>query len=826
MIEDADPNAEVPLLDIGQIESDIVTPEKLPRLVVAGPFSFLDNTPFSVFPNLVFDFAPCAINITKDLDELCEKYGTFSEYDSEARRVNEELSKGYVVKSNDLLKNNAHTMPETTFALILPLKSDGNKTGLDFLVSGQEKWKLFFRTLARARQRRAKSETETKHAAWFGVDYGSWPSSALEIQKVADYKMNFTDLEREALKRYTEDVEIYCEWIEANMLEMFDKMPSDFCMKMKPLKSPGTDRFLPDGTLFSKDDATFFPSKEFDMLGNGCYDPKNAWCKQSYYPLKKALLDEILPRVNLRFAGLAKGLRGDPKWEIQMKNLGAARESVIAWRINNPDKLLFVVSCDKSKPVWDVHTRELAPGDEFGDPLDDEWWSRLQGKPREIFLRTQKGSFTLMISPYQVWSIFKKKFDLWVKKGHTSVIKGKVVVRRVFSKAASWLRARIIMPARWTLNMFDGTVTKPYDLPLEHSRRGFPNPKPTSPYQTFVREFLSRGFSTVVPWATDVSHFETFWSSNPEFADAIFGNNPNRKEYYKDAASGFSATRLGAMFHGPQTSSGIGHTTKHSLNTGCFIASMDIGYRSVDTIKTAQTNWRILLSEGIAFAKERYHLAAPNPFQDYYGCVVEYEAKQFPGKLVSELSGEGSDDQGGWSCTNDLTRDEVIENATNPQCEDWRKRTHSDIEFDIGSHFAIIRTPQGVELDKTASDWKVALAEHKKIGDLYAAAIYLTLKKDRSGLADDFQEALDAIGGGDWHSYGKGYTNAMLICRKNPQYFRNIMDNYDPENSPSGARMSQMMEDAGFGKATSLKIDSSRSRSFLERYLTFIKEGH
>jgi hypothetical protein len=715
-----------------------------------------------------------------------------------------------------------HPLKESGVGVLLPppgfVGSDGrrNTTGMHALLFGTKEFKKFSRTLAKARMRRASgvrnSEDAVKHAKFMQQDYSTWPFSVQEIYADSAYKVELNGREEKALDLYCSMVSKYQGFIERNMKAMLEKDPSKFQMSLKPLKSPATDVVLPDGTLYNKRDHWFLPHESFDTGHND----KNAYAKFTFKPLKEALTPVIVPSVRTRMKGLIRGKLHDPQWEFEMVMLGCSREGVIAWRINNPDDQKYCVVKSKGD-VWDV---DQVDKDDLPDWDNDEEWRKYQGKAREICAHPDYETYySLKISPYQIACAIKEQMDAQPDSYKWVTVKGKKRRRYQFDKATTLLRARIIVPHKWRFNMFDGTIAKFYAIPMEHCRCGFPNLKVGSLYEQNYRHSVNK--NNVVPWATDVSHYETFSSANEEIMLRIFGgDNERRRLYFEDAASGWIASPLGRRYHGFQTSSGIGHTTLFSLIPGTFLTGVDVAYRGTTSefFDVCEQVWKKLLWEAVEYAREAFDLSDPNPFGDSQPPFPVYH---FNGHCIESLVGFGSDDQGGWDQSDEASTQEIERALLGKDVEDWRSRCHCSVELGEGSHFGIVRTTTGFQADQTSSDWKWCFSERKSVGDLIALGATVAFEKT-PGLEEDVQEALDAIGGGSTEAYWVGAQIVSAIINGNPDYFAQLLAANYPKESPSGRRMSEALEAKNFKLDDSNKLSIEVTKEIVDLYLSFI----
>jgi hypothetical protein len=804
----------------------VTMPGDLPRKIKLGPFESEDWTPFCFFANPIFDFDRAGVSV-EYLQDLCIEHGTKTKLPERDVRVTKyahahekELVRTQVESK---MQYYGHPLKESGFAVLLPppnfVGSDGrqNKTGMHALLFGTKEYKKFSRTLAKARMRRANSvrnsEDAIKHAKFMQQDYSTWPFSVQEIYADEAYKMSLNSREEKALEIYSNMISKYQEFIERNMKNMLRANPSQFQMSMKPLKSPGTDVILPDGSLYKKTDHWYLPHEAFDTGHND----RNAYAKFTYKPLKEALLPVIVPSERKRMEGLIAGKLHDPQWEFEMVMLGCSREGVIAWRINQPDEQKYCVVKNKG-PVWEV---DLTDKDDLPSWDNDDEWRKFQGKPRELCAHPDFGTYySLKISPYQVACAIKEQMDLQPDSYKWVTVKGKKRRRYQFDKATTLLRARIICPHKWRFNMFDGTIAKFYAIPMEHCRCGFPNMKVGSLYEQNYRHAVR--MNNVVPWAFDVSHYETFSSANEDIMLKIFGNNnPRRKLYFEDAASGWIASPLGRRYHGFQTSSGIGHTTHFSLVPGTFLTGVDVAYRgeTSEFFEVCTAAWTKLLWEAVAYAKEEFGLDDPNPFGDTPPPFPVYHTR---GHAVESLIGYGSDDQGGWDQSDEASTDEITQAILSKDAEDWRQRCRCSAELGESAHFGIVRTTTGFQADETSSDWKWCFSERKSVGDLIALGATVAFEAT-PGLEEDVQEALDAIGGGSTEAYWVGAQIASSVINGNPEYFSQLLAANYPKESPSGRRMSEALEAKHFKLDDSNKLPIEVTTEIVDLYLDFIQ---
>ena len=804
----------------------VTMPDDLPRKIKLGPFESEDWTPFCFFANPLFDFDRAGISV-EHLQKLCVEHGTKTKLPERDVRVTKyahahekELVRTQVESK---MLYSGHPLKESGIAVLLPppnfVGSDGrrNTTGLHALLFGTKEYKKFSRTLAKARMRRAKnvrnSEDAIKHAKFMQQDYSTWSFSVQEIYADEAYKVHLNAREEKALEIYSGMISKYQEFIERNMRNMLKANPSKFQMSMKPLKSPATDIVLPDGSLYKKADHWYLPHEAFDTGHND----KNAYAKFTYKPLKEALLPVIVPSERKRMEGLIAGKLHDPQWEFEMVMLGCSREGVIAWRINNPDDQKYCVVKSKG-PVWEV---ELVDKDDLPNWDDDDEWRKFQGKYRELCAHPDFDTYySLKVSPYQIACAIKEQMDLQPDSYKWVTVKGKKRKRFQFDKATTLLRARIIVPHKWRFNMFDGTIAKFYAIPMEHCRCGFPNMKVGSLYEQNYRHAVR--MSNVVPWANDVSHYETFSSANEDIMLKIFGNNnPRRKLYFEDAASGWIASPLGRRYHGFQTSSGIGHTTLFSLQPGTFLTGVDVAYRGdiSEFFEVCTAVWTKLLWEAVAYAKEEFGLDEPNPFGENQPPFPVYHTH---GHAVESLVGYGSDDQGGWDQSDEASTDEITSAIMSKDAEDWRHRCHCSAELGEGAHFGIVRTTTGFQADETSSDWKWCFSERKAVGDLIALGATVAFEKT-PGLEEDVQEALDAIGGGSTEAYWIGAQIVSSVINGNPEYFAQLLAANYPKESPSGKRMSEALEAKHFKLDDSNKLPIEVTTEIVDLYLDFIQ---
>lgn len=823
-------------------------PNVKPRKVVAGRYNFTDYTPGTVFPNPVFKFFDSPVDISPIMAEKVMSEGDFYPYDNITLSVNEEFHR----REKEFKMNPAETKmtlkdarcPESMVAMILPLKEDGNQSGQDMLVyDGGTLVKKVFRRLATLRLLRARDEDEVQYALKLLVDYPVIPPSTLEVCYNEAYHANLSPLEIQMLEDYKEDMEVYDSFIEAHMLEMFSAKPDEFRMKMKPLKSPGTDIVDEHGKLFSKKDHWLLPAAALDTTcivtdptawaeyqaeygAEGEQRPVrqegNAFVKYTWFSQKCFLLNLIKGRVFRRMKGLLMGLLHNPKWECDCAVDGASRENSRAFRWNNPDGLGFLGKDGKPIPP--------APGTKLPDVSDDAAYESIQGKLREETVRTAEGIYIRMVSPKEVVEALRDAASHLPKLVKSISKKGNTVIRAVrdFAGAVA-LRIRAIYPGRWTFNMYDGTVIKPYAIPLEHSRVGFPNLKKGSRFDTYWnRELLKKPVYGRTDWALDVSHFETFSTSSPDFLLAAAGTSERRRLYFEDAASGWIATTLGRSYHGPSTSSGIGHTSWHSLTTGRFCASVDVGYRNKGgpdvaerVRKTARTDWRYNMANAMQYVIEEYQINAKNPFSSYLDTMATYLVDD---KLVTSLTHAGSDDQGGYDQSDAISDEDLWKHIeSNPACQEWRRKTHMSIEKG-GAHFAIVRQRSVITANEAASTWKAFLMEHKMISDFVCLGLVqtFTLVPD---FAEDLQKVFTELSLGSIKSYYKGAANALRLIESDPVFFNEYLSAMYEEESPRGRVMATVLADVGYQIGQTMKVPADLTAQFLRMHLAFVETG-
>lgn len=799
-----------------------VKPSQLPRMMKFGPVTFEDWTPFCFFANPILYMRNSVVR-NDMLDEVVAKGGTVTKLPQRDVTV----TKYAHDKWDELVRTGVeskmtykgHPMKESGVAFLLPprdfIAKDGrkNETGTDAIMFGTPLFKKFSYELAKRRMARV-NDVENKadaaaHALMMMQDYTVWPHTVQEVYADSSYKMELTSVEDTALQKFSELMELYYQFIERNALRMVASHPEDFQMSMKPLKSPGTDMFMPDGQPYDKGLYYYYPNEHFDTG----HPEANAYANFSYEPLKRALIPTIIPSVRERLRGLLAGKLHDPEWEFKMVMQGCSREGGVAWRINAPDKPSFKKIVKKDE-IWEVIDDADKPIDYF-PPYGSDEWSLCQGKPREMCVQTALDTFvTEFVSPVQMASLIADRQDSDYERAREK----NSVQQFAFDKSGMQLRARIIMPHKWRFNMFDGTIAKLFAVPMEHCRMGFPSLKVGSGYEQFYRSQLAGGNS--VPWAFDVSHFETFSSSNPEMMLRMFGSTERRRLFFEDAASGWLASAFGRRYHGFQTSSGIGCTTLFSLIPGMFLTGVDVAYRGDDTadlVKVAESVWNKLLYEACAWAIDRYSLDDINPFTDS-GLPTYHTA----GHEVTSLVSYGSDDQGGWD-RSDSAPVSVIEAAlTNSKVELWRTKSHSTAELGESSHFGIVRTSRGFHADPTGSDWKWCFSERKSCGDLIALGAVTAFSKTE-GLEDDVQGALDAIKGGSTEAYWIGAAVATEVLRNNKEFAAQVIDAHYPKESPSGMRMSELLAESGINIESSNKLDLDTTNSIVASYLDFLK---
>lgn len=797
----------------------ITLPKDLPRSVRCGPITYEDWTPFCFFANPRADLRISPVNLVPferaALDGVDPSKG-----DDVALKVTKyahnrwvELEKTGVEQR---MKYSFHPMKETGFAFLLPPTGykapDGreNTTGTDIIMFGTELFKKFATALVRHRMKRVDDvrnrEDAIAHAYMMRQDYSVWTASVQQVFKDPKYAIKLTGLEERALAIFQDMTERYMSFIEKHARKMLDNKCSDFAMSMKPLKSPATDIIAPSGDRFDKRESYYYPDAIFDVG----HHEHNAYAQFSYLPLKSELIPTIVPSEVKRMEGLKKGLLHDPSWEFSMVMQGCAREGTVAWRINAPDKPRF----------WKRQGGDYVP-DESRETYVPEWdsddWVLCQGKPREVCHEVSPAEFvTRFVHPIDCCEYIKKNQATDYDRSNQDVKQTR------FDKAGMLLRARLIMPHKWRFNMFDGTIAKLFAVPLEHCRVGFPSLKVGSAYEQLFRSEVPKGNS--VPWAFDVSHYETFSSSNPELMCKMFGTNKMRSLFFEDAASGWLAGAFGRRYHRFQTSSGIGCTTLFSLIPGMFINGMDVAYRNDgdenDILNTCSQLWKKLYGEAIDYAISHYGIQDDNPF----GSSFDFPTYKWRGKTVTSLIHCGSDDQGGWDRSDTLTREEIEHAINSDTANSWRTRCHSSLELGAGSHFGIVRTSDGFERDETSADWKWCFSERKAIGDLIALGATVAFQTT-PGLEEDVQAALDEIGGGSTYAYWIGAKVANAILMNNTEFCKNIIDNYYPEESPSGKRISDKLAESGFAVGKSNALPEEVTREIVDTYLSFVQGG-
>lgn len=817
--------AALPFAIPAELRPYITLPRDLPRRVRVGPLESDDWTPFCVFKNPVVDFAQAQVQVGPTFDDLVAEFGADTPLPEAEVRVTQYASKHYkelvATQVEGKMKTYLNFYPETGYGILLPppgIEIDGkiNKTGLDFLAYGTPLCDKFIRTLSHRRAQRAETATELRHAVWMSQDFSVWPESTLEVSDTPTYRVQLTELERRLWGAFCEDVRVYLDLVENKMLTTFEKEPDKYSMSYKSLKSPGTDVVGPDGNLFDKREHWFYPHPAFDTG----HPDKNGYAKFTFLPLKQELEALIVPRVKLRLEGCKKGKIGDPAFEFECVLKGASRDSVVAYRTNNPDECSRVVAVDKSKPIWSVKTEPITAADQLPAVGDDRGWRMIQGKAREHLSHRSPERFKLAyIHPYQLSEVYSElEEQFWRQtKGVVNRKDGKIWRRHRFTRNQPWLRARAIYPCRWTMNMFDGTVAKFIAFPIEESPVGFPVLKPSSSYfQHYTRELQSAG--AVVPWALDVSHFETFCASNKWFTECFGAPGSPRKLYFDDAGTGWIASRFGRRYHGFQTSSGIGHTSMHSLLFGLFLSSVDIAYRGNpgEEEKVARAAWRCILGNAIVHA-ELGELPQ--------GWSLTHPRYRIGEKEVTSLNGAGSDDQGGWDTSHQATSEEIAQALKNPRVTEWRERCHMSADIGEGNNFGIIRKPYGIERDRSGADWKWSLAEHKTVGDLLALGICVAFDTT-PGLEEDIQFALDAIGAGSTKSYRLGAACARLVLENSERFCAELFAGRDPEYSPSARRMSEKLEESGFEIGRSERLKRETTREIIKTYLEFVGKEH
>lgn len=789
----------------------VSAPTDLPRKVYFDGLMVEDWTPFSFFANPTVNFFKSDIDLVPWESSLLDDVETdvtdprihaVTQY---ARDRWDELSKTQV---ENKMNYAFHQMKEGGLAVLLPppgfVGSDGrsNTTGQHGLLFGSELFKKFATELCRRRMARVDDVSNVDdaiaHAYLMRQDYSSWAASVQQVYQSREYMLDLDDFESDMLGLFSTSIEMYFSYIERNVDSVLTNAIDRVKMSMKPLKSPGTDIVLPDGAQFVRKDAWYYPSEAFNVG----HHEHNAYASFSYKPIKDSLIPYIVPSERERMRGLLAGKLHDPKWEFEMVMKGCSREGTVAWRINAPDKPAFRKLVN-GKWIVDEQRRRYVPDYDSGD------WIECQGKEREICHETENGFRTRFVSPVDV------ALEIQRQEQAKTYGSGQKASR---TKAGMLLRARLIMPHKWRFNMFDGTIAKLFAIPMEHCRCGFPNLKVGSLYEMLYRAEV--GKMHAVPWAFDISHFETFSSSNPEIMLEMFGTNVRRKLFFEDAASGWLSGRFGRRYHGFQTSSGIGCTTLFSLIPGIFITSIDIAYRNSDRsayASTANAVWSKLLFEAVEYARQEYGITEPNPFGDF----VDFPTYSWRGRSVRSLVSFGSDDQGGWDQQEDGGEDAIIQALNNTVVQKWRERVHATFEIGEGSHFGIVRTNTGFKADVTSSDWKWCFCERKSVGDLIALGATVAFAKT-PGLEDDVQAALDVIGGGSTQAYWLGAEVALSILRDHPEFCQRIIDYNYPKESPAGRRMSEMLEEIGLATEETNYLDDDVTRQIVTTYISFL----
>lgn len=833
---------------------------KTPRRVKTSKVEFLDYTPGTVSTNAVFKFAPSPVQINKQLDELCEQEGDETPLDPFSVAVSKAYADKMAKDKNVnpfLFTNKPFLIPSDRFSVCLPSKEFGNTTGKDWLLESDPMTARFFALIAENMVSSLKEE-DAKYIAWLMCSHVYTMPGTQMIVPDADYEYDFPEPFLEMIAGHA-----------AAYLDACDRLSevkgAEFGGSLKPLKSPGFDRSFWLGLPFPKKACYLAPSST--LLGRKDKMDKNAVVSYSYAPLKMFKAMSAVKVFKKKLTHLRAGSRQSVEGVLRMTEDRVISHPVHNKRINGPD----------APEIYDVDIAGATPNAQpaRGFHIEDHaavLTGKVQGKQREhCILSVAKGVFRkMMVSPLYGLRLFREAENAFFgdkPKTARKVLKNAQgnEYRNLFSGSSLpfLLRTRGIFGEDFLVTVQTNAIWRSYLTPLETSRLGFPTPNPDSEYRKWLDRVLAKRPKSRLNYRMDVSHFETFATTNVRLKAACFGSLQAGDDMIKRAVpvnAAFdkkcSAYRrccfiLSSMdswlpatdtcYYVPMANTSGGPTTSlQSLMMGAAIQSYVIYLKA--GLAAAERVFAGLMASGAEKAYSMLNEPLPDRWKPWLSDGFEFTSN---GRHFVSYNNAGSDDMKGYIDSDDFSSDEELEEFFfDDVMKKHLKMLNVSFEAGDGTSFAEFRGRHEARENIVSTFSKAFLLEFGALGDAWWLGFFMAADTDSR-----FREAVDKAAAD--LGLGRFYEYATL-CAKN--FIQNIagattykdsafLQNKYPEESPIGALLkeslpgqtangdpsasgiSPMLLAAGAARGSSLKVPECIVTALFDVYHKFLKGG-
>lgn len=803
----------------------------VPRNCCTRYHKWRDYTPNSIAPAPAYNFplAPEEMQYESDIFKMVHKEENVVRDLSDDPVVNMILSKKKeLAKTVDIHRLFAKSWkkPDTRFAMILPPKELGNTTGLDFFLETDEdlKWLIYYLV---------EALVEAKDITGDDAHFVMWMfSSTVEINPFTQIVLEDKDYKFEPPSDYLDywstQFEKYFCLVEQNALKFKDL--SKYSSSLKPYKSPGISNRNVDGSIFERKKNYVVPTADclsgLESEGGHINEEvvlHNGWLKASTYGLKVSKMEEILPKLKRRLRLADEGLiwKMDPETIFRLIQEDNANVSLLSTRINNPDTHLRKGKDIDSVRDWlDGHMKQVVGGKTFLFSLEDA------GKPREAMFVLDRKVYKAKVDPliYSSLTFEKLKNILTGAKECLVKVGGRIVGWPAKVGFGIAKRIRGIMPAPFQQTMSRNPYQKLWASNLEEGPCGFASCSDKNEWFQTTLDLMKTQRKGATWRAMDLSHFETFGSTNRDWVLKLFGTSERRQRFMQDCGW----TVLAAMFE-PISSpylvaSGSSVTSPTSLQTGGFMNAMITSEYARDPL----AHFKEYVDTILYFACENFiqkareqGLELENPFPAKKP-FLEFEDKK--GNQIIQKIGAGSDDQSDYWVSNVYT-DEALLNflKDNKMAQQLEERGLLTQEFGEFTSFGVKRERDSLGQDVTSLLSKLFLIEHETNPEAILFSFYLIISSI-PGLEDAFRKALFRLK----RERGVDIGDYLLFCRLAAIHYIHVVQGsadwmstlYDVE-SPKGKVISETLEAAGLDPTGSLKVPEELTRRCLEVIIKF-----
>lgn len=812
---------------IPQIYAPMFNP-KLPRKARTLDFAYDDYTPNSCMPCASFQFpnAPYQVQVAEEYEERLRK--------AQGKELPRESSNvmSYLIEKKDELNKfldfgrlfvKPWLMPDSRFAMALPPAEFGCNIGADYFLETDEPFKLFVRFFVEALVSREDIVGDDAHFLIWSLNSTSEgnPFTQIVIED-KDYEIKGDPRSVKIFQHYSE---MYFSYAESLVGSGYDL--SEFGSSLKPYKSPGISTRNVDGSRFRRESSYVVPNDRCSNgleTKNGVFNKlavvRNGWAKVSTYGFKVSRIGGTGKKLVKRLISILVNGFDKPNVILEQCKDDNANISLLAQRLNNPDEILF-----RGKAITSV--REFLKLTENGGEFR---YVDFQGKVREA---------TAIINGLYHKVPFDPLEAAQLKKSKLQALREKIMVK-VNQKAVAWKRKlgtmifkrwRGIMPAPYEQTMARNPYMKLIASFIERTNWGFASVAEKNEWAIATREFLRDEYRGRVSYSLDLSHFETVGTTSRDLLFSLFGTNQRRVDFIHDCGWAILAAMLEPIYLSFLIASGSSVTSICSLLFGAYIHATVISDLALDKYGVFEQFVKALFGQAMWLVYDealKQHVKLPEPSVPRSEATISFKTRS--GATVVCRAGAGSDDQGGWLASQDLS-DAQLDSLFKSSRTIRELSARGVLTFATGefTSFGVHRTRDTIRQDVTALFSKLFLIEHEKNGEAIWFSFYLLARAiPGAESALEFareklkrQKGLDV---GDLMKFGR-LAAAHYIQTITPESgaMNSLIASIYPEESPKGKAISDALAAAGYKEGDSLKVPEKLTRFCLETIVGFIK---